>query len=76
MQKFWIIVISDKNMLHNQNFSYTAFQRLFTLFRIIRYTSVQKFFSLKTPITLPYKNQSTDMHCKSISWFLYGTSFY
>ena len=25
---------------------------------------------------LSYKNQSTDLHCKSIGWFLYGTRFY
>ena len=25
---------------------------------------------------LSYKNQSNDFHCKSVGWFLYGTSFY
>ena len=45
-------------------------------FRIISCTSVQKFFPLKTAIILSYKIQSNDLHCKSVSWFLYGTSFY
>ena len=25
---------------------------------------------------LSYKNQSTDLHCKSIGWFLYGTRLF
>ena len=32
----------------------------------------KKFFSK----LLSHKNQSTDLHCKPIDWFLYGTNFY
>ena len=31
----------------------------------------KNYFDLKL---LSYKNQSTDLHCKSIGWFLYGTT--
>ena len=28
---------------------------------------------LKRPMSLPYRNQSIDLLCKSIDWFLYET---